>query len=89
MNIMIAGMLGGWDVFVIVGSILILFGAKRIPEFAKGLGQGIREFKKAANEVTDEVHKAGDNNPQQKPSPNSDQTQSQPTVAQSSTTPKA
>ncbi len=38
--------------------ILVLFGAKKIPEFAKGLGQGIREFKKASREVTDEINNA-------------------------------
>ena len=86
MNIMFAGMPGGWEMFMIVGAVLVLFGAKRIPEFAKGLGQGIREFKKASREVTDEVQRAGDSNPQQKLPPNNGQ--SQPTVSQESTTPK-
>ena len=36
-------------------AILVLFGAKRIPEFAKGLGKGINEFKKASREVTDSL----------------------------------
>ncbi len=39
---------------------LLLFGAKRIPELAKGLGRGIREFKDAASEVTHEITRAAD-----------------------------
>jgi len=52
---MFAGMLGGMEWVVILLAVLHLFGAKRIPDLAKGLGTGIREFKKAAREVTDEV----------------------------------
>jgi sec-independent protein translocase protein TatA len=39
-------------------AVLLLFGAKKIPELAKGLGTGIKEFKKATREVTDEIHNA-------------------------------
>ena len=60
MNTLIAGMIGGWEVFVILAVILILFGSKKLPELARGLGQGIREFKKATREVTDEIQNAGD-----------------------------
>ena len=42
-----AGFAGGWEWVIILLAVLILFGAKRIPEFAKGLGKGVREFKKA------------------------------------------
>ena len=48
----VLGLSGGELVLVLV-VILVLFGAKRIPEFAKGLGKGINEFKKASREVTD------------------------------------
>ena len=40
---------------VVVVVILVLFGAKRIPEFAKGLGKGINEFKKASRDVADSI----------------------------------
>jgi sec-independent protein translocase protein TatA len=60
MNIMFAGLIGGWEVFVILAAFLILFGAKKLPELARGMGQGIREFKKATREVTDEIQNAGD-----------------------------
>lgn len=55
---MLASFFGGWQVILIVVIILILFGAKKIPELAKGLGQGIKEFKKATKEVTDEIQNA-------------------------------
>ncbi len=50
--------LGGMEVVLILAVVLILFGAKKIPELAKGLGSGIKEFKKATKEVTDEIHNA-------------------------------
>ena len=37
---------GGWEILIILVIILLLFGAKRIPELAKGLGSGVREFKR-------------------------------------------
>jgi sec-independent protein translocase protein TatA len=65
MNVMLAGMIGGWEMVVILAVILMLFGARKLPELAKGLGQGIKEFKKATREVTDEVTNAMDDNPPQ------------------------
>ena len=50
--------LGGGQILLILALILIFFGARRIPELAKGLGQGIKEFKKATKEVTDEIQNA-------------------------------
>jgi sec-independent protein translocase protein TatA len=52
--------LGTGEIILIVIVILVLFGAKKIPDFARGLGQGIREFKTAANSVKEEVTKAKD-----------------------------
>ena len=43
------------QVILILAIVLIMFGAKKIPELAKGLGKGINEFKKATREVTDEI----------------------------------
>jgi sec-independent protein translocase protein TatA len=54
---MIAGIFGGWEIILILAVVLILFGAKKLPELAKGLGQGIKEFKKATREVTEEIQK--------------------------------
>ncbi len=41
------GGLGGGEIFIILVILLLFFGAKRIPELAKGLGKGIKEFKDA------------------------------------------
>lgn len=49
------GGLGGTEVILILVVILLLFGAKRIPELAKGLGRGIREFKDATNEMKNDI----------------------------------
>jgi sec-independent protein translocase protein TatA len=49
------GGLGGSEVAVILFVVLLLFGAKRIPELARGLGQGLREFKDASKEIKQEV----------------------------------
>ena len=56
MNTMFAWALGGWEVIIILLFALILFGGKKLPELARGLGQSIKEFKKATREVTDEIH---------------------------------
>ena len=48
-----------WEILVIFLVILLLFGAKRIPEMAKGLGKGIREFRGAVKDVQHEVDVAG------------------------------
>ena len=47
--------IGGGEVFVIFLVILLLFGSKRIPEFARGLGKGIRQFKDAANDIQRDI----------------------------------
>lgn len=51
------GGLGGWEVLLILFVVLLLFGAKKIPELARGLGRGIREFKDATNEIKNEVNR--------------------------------
>ena len=57
---------GGWEWLIIILFILIFFGAKRLPEMAKGLGKGIREFKGALNGINDEIEKAGKTAPSKK-----------------------
>jgi sec-independent protein translocase protein TatA len=75
---MFAGMLGGWEIILILAVVLILFGAKKLPELAKGLGTGIKEFKKATREVQDEISNAAEEPPPQKRvAPPSAPTQSQ------------
>jgi sec-independent protein translocase protein TatA len=67
---MFAGMLGGWEIILILAVVLILFGAKKLPELAKGLGTGIKEFKKATREVTDELNSAVNDDRGYTPPPN-------------------
>lgn len=85
MNVMFAAFFGGWEIVLILAVVLILFGAKKLPELAKGLGTGIKEFKKATREVTDEIHNSMDDTPAQRRLPPT-QTPSQPdtSVSQSS-----
>ncbi|MEQ9426483.1 MAG: twin-arginine translocase TatA/TatE family subunit [Cyclobacteriaceae bacterium] len=49
------GMPGGWEWVIIVLVVVLLFGAKKIPELARGLGRGIREFKDATKEIKEEI----------------------------------
>jgi sec-independent protein translocase protein TatA len=51
--------LAGPDLIVILLIILVLFGAKKLPELARGMGSAIKEFQKAKDEFTDELHTAG------------------------------
>ena len=89
MNVMLAAFgLGGWEVLLIFAVVLILFGAKKLPDLAKGLGTGIKEFKKATREVTEEIQNAPVDTHQPKLTT---ATQSQPpaTVSHTTTPPKA
>ena len=89
MKVMFAAFLGGWEWVIVILAVLLLFGAKKIPELARGLGQGIKEFKKATREVTDEIHNAAEEKPV---APNKSvtdgQSQSGQTVSQSTNPPK-
>jgi sec-independent protein translocase protein TatA len=54
------GGIGAQELLLILFVILILFGAKKLPEVAKGLGKGIAEFKKAMRETEEEIKKAAE-----------------------------
>ncbi len=47
--------LGTQEIILIALVILVLFGAKKIPELMQGLGKGIKEFKKASREIEDDL----------------------------------
>lgn len=60
LNFIILGFLGGiggTEIFLVILVLLLFFGGKRIPELAKGLGKGIREFKDASKGVTEDEDK--------------------------------
>ncbi len=59
MNLPLALSMPGWpeSLFILV-LVLLLFGAKKLPELARGLGQSLNEFKKARDEFESEIHKS-------------------------------
>ena len=62
----------GWpEIVAILVIVLVLFGAKKVPELMRGMGLGIKEFKKASREVQDEVERSLDE-PPRPPTPPSD-----------------
>ena len=55
MNIfIILGFVGPWQLVIIIVAILLLFGGRKIPELMKGLGEGVKEFKKATKGDSEE-----------------------------------
>ena len=56
--------LGPWEILLILVVVLILFGAKRLPELARGLGQGINEFRDAVDSSKKEIVDGIENDPQ-------------------------
>jgi len=47
--------MGPWELLIVFLVILLLFGAKRLPDIAQGLGKGIRDFRKAMKDTTEEI----------------------------------
>ncbi len=64
--------MGPWELLLIFVVILLLFGAKRLPEMAQGLGKGIREFKSAMKDTTDEIKGSIDSDPTSTKPPSDD-----------------
>lgn len=59
------GIIGGQEIIVILLIVLILFGGKKIPELMKGLGKGVKEYKKAMNNVEEEINNITEDPPKQ------------------------
>ena len=76
------GSLGMPEIIVIIIAVLILFGGRKIPEFMRGLGKGIREFNDAKNNVRRELEDGMNEPPRQTPSANN-KTQSTTSTSQS------
>ncbi len=51
------------EVLIILGVLLLFFGAKKIPDLARGLGRGIREFKDATKEIKTEIEEGAKDEP--------------------------
>ena len=61
MDIVLAMTTPGWpEILFILLIVLVLFGAKRLPELARGLGQSMNEFRKAKSEFDEEINKASE-----------------------------
>lgn len=60
MSAILLGMVGPWQIILIVALVLLLFGGRKIPELMRGLGGGIKEFKDAVKEDEDEKPKSKD-----------------------------
>ena len=52
--------LGPWEIVLIILFVIIIFGGKKLPELARGLGLGLKELKKTTREIKDEVQNATD-----------------------------
>ena len=52
----VLGVIGGQEIVVILLIVLVLFGGKKIPELMKGLGKGVKEYKKALNGVEEDLN---------------------------------
>ena len=63
MNASFLAFLGSSEIIIIAIVVLVLFGAKKVPELMKGVGTGIKEFKKASNDVQDELRRTVDEAP--------------------------
>jgi sec-independent protein translocase protein TatA len=53
--LIIAGIIGPWQIVIVVALALLFFGGKKIPELMRGLGEGMKEFKKATKDVTNDT----------------------------------
>lgn len=79
--------LGPGEMIFIMVVLLLLFGAKRLPELGSGLGKGIREFKRSMNDIKGEIDRVGDTDHQIQP-PRQAQAVSPPPSKEAETTPK-
>ncbi|TFH03032.1 MAG: twin-arginine translocase TatA/TatE family subunit [Calditrichales bacterium] len=69
--------IGTTELIIIMFIILLIFGAKKLPELAQGLGKGIREFKRASSEIQDELNVNGTDKIKSKPKVNSEEESSE------------
>ncbi|MFA6569551.1 MAG: twin-arginine translocase TatA/TatE family subunit [Victivallales bacterium] len=65
-------MIGYQELIIIFLIVLLLFGGSKIPELARGLGKGIREFKKAKDDIRDAIEKEEPGKPAEKPAEKKD-----------------
>ena len=61
------GVIGFWQLAIIVLIVLLLFGGKKIPELMKGIGKGVKSFKEGMNEIEDQINKSDEEKPNENP----------------------
>ena len=82
MNILALGIgnLGGPDLFIILLIVLVLFGAKKLPDLARSLGQSVNEFRKAREEIDRELHNTVTESSRSQPCPSTQQVAAEPRI---------
>ncbi len=70
------GMPGTPEMIILLVIVVLLFGAKRLPDLARGVGKSIREFKKATSEVEDDIREALKEEPKDKKDASAEKTDS-------------
>ncbi|MBS7409401.1 MAG: twin-arginine translocase TatA/TatE family subunit [Bacteroidales bacterium] len=65
-QLLLIGNLGMGELIIILVIILLLFGAKKIPDLMKGLGRGVRSFKEGMNEVKNDIEAPADDKKEEK-----------------------
>lgn len=58
LNTIFLGMLGPWQIAIIVALVVLLFGGKKIPELMRGMGRGVKEFKEGIKDAEDTLKDA-------------------------------
>jgi len=78
MSAPILAVLDDWHIIVLALIVFLLFGAKKLPELARGLGEAMREFKKAQRDIQDDTHAAAKPAPPPAPTATAPQPPSEP-----------
>ena len=91
MNILALGIgnLGGPDLFIILLIVLVLFGAKKLPDLARSLGQSMNEFRKAREDIDRELHHTGAQPSQPQPCQSTQQVAAMPSAQQATSAARA
>lgn len=66
-SLLALSMPGGPEWFFLIAIVILFFGAKKLPELARGLGQSFGEFRKAKEEFEREIHRSADSTETKKP----------------------
>ena len=71
---------GSWEMIIILLVVFLVFGSKRLPDVARGLGKGMREFKREMQGITDEINKVTQEPPEKRRGPASEREKDTPSA---------